>query len=57
MRQEFGRAQDWRGQQIDRMTNALASIRGGTSQQPNPNYTSGAQNAATYASIIASLWG
>ena len=43
------------------LNDALRSIMGGTSTSsstgPNPNYTSASQNAATYAAIIASMFG
>lgn len=43
------------------LNDALRSIMGGSSTSsatgPNPNYTSGAQNAASYAAILASLFG
>lgn len=41
------------------LNDALRSIMGGSSSTtgPNPNYTSGAQNAATYAALIASMFG
>jgi hypothetical protein len=46
--------------QIDTMTRALGSIMGSSgsssSTGPNPNYTSAGQNAATWATIIASMY-
>lgn len=41
------------------LNDALRSIMGGTSSTtgPNPNYTSASQNAATYAGLIASMFG
>jgi hypothetical protein len=41
------------------LNDALRSIMGGTSSTtgPNPNYTSASQNAATYAALIASMFG
>lgn len=52
---------DYGASRIGLMSNALASIKGGTGSSSqtgaNPNYTSASQNAATYATILASLWG
>jgi hypothetical protein len=52
---------DYGAQRIGLMNQALAAIKGGVSNQSqtgaNPNYTSAAQNTATYAAILASLWG
>lgn len=57
--QQYLDQRDFQANRLGLMSNALASIRGGTGTQTgaNPNYTSAAQNAATYASIIASLYG
>jgi hypothetical protein len=59
----YGQYMDWRNYGADRiglMSNALASIKGGTGTQsqtgPNPNYTSASQNAASYAAILASMY-
>jgi len=56
---EYQNAQNWDAQRLGLMNDALRTIMGGTSSTtaPNPNYTSAAQNAATYAAIIGSLWG
>lgn len=52
-------ARDWQGRQLGILTNALGSIQGGTTSQTgaNPNYRSAGQNAATYATLFASLYG
>lgn len=59
--QQYLDQRDFPAQRIGLMNQALASIKGGVSNQQqtgaNPNYTSAAQNAATYASIIASMYG
>ena len=50
---------DFRGSRIGLLSNALGSIKGGTSSStgPNPNYRSAGQNAAGYAALLASMWG
>ena len=52
--------QNYGAQRIGLMNNALASIQGGVANssktEPNPNYTSAAQNTAAYATILASLY-
>lgn len=60
-RAQFNEWRDWDVNNNSILTNALNSIRGGTSSNTmtgdNPNYTSAGQNAAGYAAILASLWG
>jgi hypothetical protein len=52
---------NYKQSQIDTMTRALGSIMGSSgsssSTGPNPNYTSAGQNAATWAGILASMYG
>ena len=57
--QQYQDQQNYGARRIGLMNDALGSIKGGTSSQTgaNPNYTSGAQNAATYATILASMYG
>lgn len=56
---EFLRQQGWQTQQLTPLLQALSAIQGGTvsSTGANPNYRSAGQNAATYGSILASLYG
>lgn len=59
---DFTEARDWDANRLGLLTNALASVNGGTSSsstgtQANPNYRSAGQNAAGYAALLASLWG
>lgn len=60
-RSQFNDWRDWDKNNNSILTNALNSIRGGSSSNTttgdNPNYTSAGQNAAGYAAILASLWG
>lgn len=60
-RAQFNEWRDWDKNNNAILTNALNSIRGGSSSNTttgdNPNYTSAGQNAAGYAAILASLWG
>lgn len=60
-RSQFNEWRDWDKNNNSILTNALNSIRGGSSSNTttgdNPNYTSAGQNAAGYAAILASLWG
>ncbi|MBO1748890.1 hypothetical protein [Stenotrophomonas indicatrix] len=60
-RAQFNEWRDWDKNNNSILTNALNSIRGGSSSNTttgdNPNYTSAGQNAAGYAAILASLWG
>lgn len=60
-REAFTEERDWNRNNLGLLSNALGSIKGGTSSQSNtganPNYRSGAENAASYAAILASLWG
>ena len=52
---------DFQANRLGLMSNALASIKGGTSSGAqtgaNPNYVSAGQNATAAASILASFWG
>lgn len=56
---EFDREQNWDADRLGLLTGALGSIRGGTSSSTgaNPNYRSAGENAASYAAILASLYG
>lgn len=60
-RAQFTEARDWDKNNLGLLSNALGSIKGGTSSQANtganPNYKSAAENTASYAAILASLWG
>lgn len=60
-RDDFNKAQNWSADRLGLLTNALGSIRGGsssnTSTGDNPNYKSASENTAAYAAILASLWG
>ena len=60
-RAQFVEARDWDKGNLDLLSDALGSIKGGTSTNsqtaPNPNYRSAGENAASYAAILASLWG
>lgn len=60
-RDQFNEYRDWDANRLGLLTNALGSIKGGSSSSSvtgdNPNYKSGTENAAGYAAILASLWG
>lgn len=60
-RAQFNEWRDWDANRLGLLTNALGSIKGGTSTGTvtgdNPNYKSASENAAGYAALIASLWG
>lgn len=60
-RDQFNEYRDWDANRLGLLNNALGSIKGGTSSNSatgdNPNYKSGAENAAGYAALIASMWG
>lgn len=60
-RAQFDEYRDWDANRLGLLTNALGSIKGGTSTGSvtgdNPNYKSASENAAGYAALIASLWG
>lgn len=60
-REQFNEWRDWDANRLGLLTNALGSIRGGTSSNTtsgdNPNYKSAGENAAGYAALIASLYG
>jgi hypothetical protein len=59
--QQYLDQRDFQANRLGLMSNALASIKGGTSNGSqtgaNPNYRSASQNAATYGAIIASMFG
>ncbi len=57
--QQYLDQRDYGANRIGLMTNALGAIKGGTSSQTgaNPNYVSAGQNAASYAAILASMYG
>ena len=59
--QQYLDQRDFQANRLGLMSNALASIKGGTSNSAatgaNPNYRSAAQNTATYAAAIASMFG
>jgi hypothetical protein len=59
--QQYLDRRDFQANRLGLMSNALASIKGGTSSGsqtgPNPNYTSAGQNATAWASILASMYG
>lgn len=50
---------DWDAGRLGVLTGALGALNGGGSSTtgPNPNYRSAGENAASYATILASLWG
>lgn len=60
-RDQFLEARDWDRNNLGLLANALGTIRGGSSSSSqtgaNPNYRSAGENAASYAAILASLWG
>lgn len=57
--QQYLDRRNYPASQIELMNRALGTITGGTSSStgPNPNYTSAGQNAATWLSVLGSLWG
>jgi hypothetical protein len=59
--QQYQDQQNYGANRIGLMTNALHAITGGTGTQSstgaNPNYVSAGQNAASYAAILASMYG
>jgi hypothetical protein len=59
--QQYVDQRDFQANRLGLMSNALASIKGGTSNGSqtgaNPNYRSASQNTATYAAILASMFG
>jgi len=58
--QQYLDQRDFQANRLGLMSNALAAIRGGTSNKAetgaNPNYVSGSQQNMAYASIIASMF-
>jgi hypothetical protein len=56
---DFQNYQNWDADRLGVLTGALGAIQGGSASQTgaNPNYRSAGQNAATYAAILASMWG
>lgn len=60
-RDQFNEWRDWDANRLGLLSNALGSIKGGTSTGAvtgdNPNYKSASENAAGYAALIASMWG
>lgn len=60
-RDQFNEYRDWDANRLGLLSNALGSIKGGTSTGSvtgdNPNYKSASENAAGYAALIASMWG
>lgn len=59
--EDFQNAQNWDANRLGVLTGALGALQGGagntsSSTGPNPNYKSGADNAMTYATILAGLW-
>lgn len=56
---DFTEQRDWSKNQLSSLSNMLGAIQGGTqtSTGANPNYTSGTQNAMSYAALLASMYG
>ena len=58
--QDFQDSQNWDANRLGVLTGALGALQGGgntsSTTGANPNYKSGADNALTYATILAGLW-
>jgi hypothetical protein len=59
-REQFTEARDWDKNNLGLLSQALGTIRGGSSSSAatgaNPNYKSAAENGAAYAALLASIW-
>jgi hypothetical protein len=55
--EQYKDGRDWSANRLGLLTNMLGSIKGGSQTGANPNYTSASQNAATWATILASMYG